>query len=318
VRRLTALFVFISISASVFAKDFSPENDSAKHEPFLLFRDSVLSFRSEKGLVPSFFINMQEQFLAPFKMNLKQFAEFGAGTLITYGLIKNDAAIDENYFRYLKPKSELVEEVSPRITMLGESYAGYFLIGYAGYSFIGKDYKAWRTSLLATEACLSAGLWVRLGKMMTSRERPSVSYWTGVEGGQWRGFVSPFSDLYKSRSVSTFDAFPSGHTSAAFSIATVFAMQYSDKKAIPPVAYTVASLVGISRLTEHEHWVSDIFVGGIIGYLCGRQVVLYDRKVFARSAPEALEGSTHSQSRKKKAEWSFAPAGNGLGLVASW
>jgi len=35
----------------------------------------------------------------------------------------------------------------------------------------------------------------------------------------------------------------------------------------------MATLVGISRLTEHQHWASDIFVGGLLGYVCGKQVV---------------------------------------------
>jgi PAP2 superfamily. len=35
----------------------------------------------------------------------------------------------------------------------------------------------------------------------------------------------------------------------------------------------MATLVGISRLTERAHWASDVFVGGLIGYVCGKQVV---------------------------------------------
>jgi hypothetical protein len=320
-RLITILFfIFISafhvsgISPGSSANDTTlpvPQSPVA-HEPFFCFRDSLLSFGSHKGLVPSFCINIKEQFLAPFKMNGPQLAGFATGALITYGLIQNDAQLDENYFRYMKSKSETVNQISPRVTMLGESYAGYFLISYAGYSFLSKDYKAWRTSVLATQACLSAGIWVRIGKMFTSRERPSAAYWSEVEGGRWRWFVSPFSDLYKSKNVSSFDAFPSGHTSAAFSIATVFAMQYSDRLAVPISAYTIATMVGVSRLSEHEHWVSDVFLGGIIGYLCGRQVVMHDRKVFAAFP------SPFSSIKKKKLKWNVEPTENGLGLIANW
>jgi hypothetical protein len=270
--------------------------DSLSHQSCFLTRDSVLSLRSEKGFIPSFCANMKEQFLAPFHMNKKQLGLFAGGVAITYLLIKNDQAIDHNYFRYVKSRSELAEEVSPRVTMLGESYAAYFLIGYAGYSFVSKDHIAWRTSLLATQACLSAGLWVRLGKMLTSRERPIISYKTD-----------------KTKSVASFDAFPSGHTSAAFSIATVFAMQYSDTKAVPIIAYTVASLVGISRLTEHEHWASDVFVGGCIGYLCGRQVVLHERRLF-----NSTDSPTASQKRKPIWTFGLSDSANGLALSMKW
>jgi len=29
----------------------------------------------------------------------------------------------------------------------------------------------------------------------------------------------------------------------------------------------------LSRITENKHWASDVFVGAVLGYLCGRQVV---------------------------------------------
>ncbi len=66
-----------------------------------------------------------------------------------------------------------------------------------------------------------------------------------------------------------------GHTSTAFAVATVFAKMYADKPVIPILAYTTASMVGLSRLTEHTHWASDIFVGAALGYLCGNQVMDY-------------------------------------------
>ena len=72
---------------------------------------------------------------------------------------------------------------------------------------------------------------------------------------------------------SGYDAFPSGHTSMAFSIATVYAKMYDDYLAVPVIAYSAASLVGLSRLTEHAHWASDVFVGAVLGYCCGNQAV---------------------------------------------
>ena len=40
----------------------------------------------------------------------------------------------------------------------------------------------------------------------------------------------------------------------------------------PYTAYGLASLVSASRLSAQEHWVSDIFVGGTMGFLVGRFV----------------------------------------------
>ena len=71
----------------------------------------------------------------------------------------------------------------------------------------------------------------------------------------------------------SFDSFASGHTAIAFSIATVFASQYNHTPVIPILSYTAATMVGLSRLTENKHWSSDVFVGALAGYLCGKRVV---------------------------------------------
>jgi membrane-associated phospholipid phosphatase len=52
----------------------------------------------------------------------------------------------------------------------------------------------------------------------------------------------------------------------------VFAKQYNETPWIPIIAYSTATLVGITRLTEHTHWASDVLLGGAVGYACARQV----------------------------------------------
>jgi hypothetical protein len=59
----------------------------------------------------------------------------------------------------------------------------------------------------------------------------------------------------------------------AFAAATVFAMEYKNRPWIPVFAYSAASLIGISRITENRHWTTDVVVGAALGYLTGRQVV---------------------------------------------
>jgi len=67
-------------------------------------------------------------------------------------------------------------------------------------------------------------------------------------------------------------SFPSGHASGSFAVAAVFAYEYRDHIAIPITAYTLASIVDVSRLGARQHWLSDIFVGTSIGFLTGRYV----------------------------------------------
>ncbi len=74
----------------------------------------------------------------------------------------------------------------------------------------------------------------------------------------------------------------------------------------------MATLVGISRLTEHAHWASDVFVGGLIGYVCGRQVVAQYNKIHQNT------DSSLSSKSKIKTEFTIIQNGNQLGFYLKW
>ena len=57
-------------------------------------------------------------------------------------------------------------------------------------------------------------------------------------------------------------SFPSGHTASSFAAATALAMFYPRAA---PLAYSVATAVGISRVHLGVHFPSDAAVGGVIG-----------------------------------------------------
>lgn len=63
---------------------------------------------------------------------------------------------------------------------------------------------------------------------------------------------------------STSPSFPSGHTSAAFSVATSVSMAYPKWYIIAP-AYAWAGGVAYSRMTLAAHYPSDVLAGAIIG-----------------------------------------------------
>lgn len=54
---------------------------------------------------------------------------------------------------------------------------------------------------------------------------------------------------------------------------TVFASEYRNKPLIPIIAYSAATLIGVSRITENKHWGTDVLVGAAVGFLAGKQVV---------------------------------------------
>lgn len=66
-------------------------------------------------------------------------------------------------------------------------------------------------------------------------------------------------------------SFPSGHSSTAFAVAAVAEQHYGWKVGVP--AYTLASVVAVSRLQRNKHYLSDVVAGAAVGYIVGRTVV---------------------------------------------
>ncbi|MDO9510662.1 MAG: phosphatase PAP2 family protein [Bacteroidales bacterium] len=113
-----------------------------------------------------------------------------------------------------------------------------------------------KTSLLATRAWMMSFLSTGGLKLLIHRSRP-------YESNNPMDFGGP--------ALSTSNiSFPSGHTATAFAAATVFATEYSDQPFIGIAAYSLAGLVGLSRIYDGEHWPSDVIFGAAVGYAIGR------------------------------------------------
>ncbi len=240
--------------------------------------DSTLSFfRSKKGYVPTLIHNLGYQATFPLRMKGTDFILLGATVVGTLVLINYDQEID-NQLKHVKADNPFINDVSPHVTEFGDYY-GYILVaGIGSYSLVMHDYRLFRASLMASQAAITAGLWIRVGKMLSSRMRPEATY-TDKEfnSDHWFG---PFAQFGSHRSIAAFDAFPSGHTGAAFAMATAFSKEYSDYKAVPITLYSFATIVGVTRIIEHTHWASDVFLGAIIGYFCGKQVYENEKRLF--------------------------------------
>lgn len=62
------------------------------------------------------------------------------------------------------------------------------------------------------------------------------------------------------------NSFPSGHTAQAFAAATFMSKEYGHKSIWYSIgAYSVASSVGIMRVMNNRHWISDVLVGAGVG-----------------------------------------------------
>jgi len=173
-------------------------------------------------------------------------------TLITAALMATDHQTSD-----LLPNTADQSKWSLRVSQIGAPYtlagmaAGMYLISRAT-----GDKKARETGFVGALAIAHTQL-ITLGlKTISQRERP-LDFKANNHGGIafFRGG----------------DSFPSGHSSGSFAMATVFAYEYGkDHKWVPYVSYGLASIISASRLSGEKHWVSDIFVGGSMGFLVGR------------------------------------------------
>jgi hypothetical protein len=66
-------------------------------------------------------------------------------------------------------------------------------------------------------------------------------------------------------------ALPSGHTSRAFAMASVLSHEF-DRWYVSVPAYGFAASVGFQRIHSGDHWLTDVVVGGMLGYAIGRLV----------------------------------------------
>jgi membrane-associated phospholipid phosphatase len=148
---------------------------------------------------------------------------------------------------------------------------GFFNLALTGSFYLGgvlfKDGRARDTARLLFMTFLHTGILSQVLKHLSGRQRPSVD--EGQDG--WvgpLGFFKRYTD-----DISKYDAFPSGHTIVAWGSATVIAHMYSEKVMVGVLSYFLATLVALSRVTEDTHWLSDVFLGAVLGYAIGRFVV---------------------------------------------
>ena len=186
---------------------------------------------------------------------------------ITGGLISADAGIRDFAQRNQSPVAGKFATIgndlgNPLYTL--PPVAAFYLYGY-----VNDDRKARRTSLRAVESLAISSLFTEILKEVAQRNRPN----SGASPNSWNG------PHFSTKNVS----FCSGHTSSAFSMATVFAEEYRDTWYVPPIAYGLASLTGLSRIYSNEHWASDVFFGAAVGYFVGQTVVRYHQNALSNN-----------------------------------
>ena len=136
----------------------------------------------------------------------------------------------------------------------GLTSASIMIVAGTGVSYlITKNKRFEKATILLTGAHLINGLVTHEIKLSFQRHRPNTG--DPYNTFDWRGGPK------------VNDSFVSGHASDAFATATVFAICFGNKKWVPVVAYSAASLIGLSRIYRDQHWTSDVLAGAAVGFL---------------------------------------------------
>ena len=111
-------------------------------------------------------------------------------------------------------------------------------------------------------------------------KKPVLAFWMSIGLSSAAGFIlkyiisrpRPFEYLHTTSIVQTsFSSFPSGHALAVFCILPFVAHEFPRGKIF---FWSIAVLVGLSRIYLQVHYLSDVVAGAFIGYIIG-SVLLY-------------------------------------------
>jgi undecaprenyl-diphosphatase len=162
--------------------------------------------------------------------------------------VERMTAYDVQALRWLlsRPAAARAAGVARAVSRLGDGPA-YVIIGFSFLLFESRAGAGFFSDALLAFA-LELPLYILL-KNKIRRQRPADAF------ESLSAFIKP-SDRF---------SFPSGHTAAAFVMATVLAVHYP---LWAMLAYPVALLIGCSRVMLGVHFPTDIAAGALLGGLC--------------------------------------------------
>jgi membrane-associated phospholipid phosphatase len=226
---------------------------------------------------------------SPFHMNRHNAKYWIVGTVITAGLIASDRTTE----KWL-PDNQQMRDTSNAFTQIGEVYTLYPAVGVTYLVGVLADKpKLKETGALGAEALTDTLILSSVIKAITGRERPNLP------GGNGNWFK------YGNYS------FVSGHSIMSWGLAAVIAHEYHTHKAVPIIAYSLAAAISFARFTGQDHWLSDTFAGGAMGYFVGTYV-------YRHHSDAAIHRAPISRLQPDSIGPYFNPRTRGVGLSLNW
>lgn len=262
------IFVLLIVLSSVMAKEYKYTNGD--------YFDVDVAFNVVKKTTLSIPIDIYNMALSPF-----QNPRYSLGSLgVVGGLVLVDKQTTIFYQERIEANLDFYNlptlfPDSRYRWLMGNGADSWLTYGMAFHylsGLVAGDEKSQAAAMLSVKATAYAvGITHLLLKTVTARERPADdfddcsanSYLTcnPYDFGNWRP-----ADVGAGGSGT---AMPSFHTTMFFSVARVYAEVYDNYWA----PYLGIGLLYASAIRGHQHWVSDLVAGGIVGTFIGHHVV---------------------------------------------
>ena len=216
----------------------------------------------------------------------RELAWFGASIAATLAVSPLDKPAATEFKEPGWQSSRSMQNVTADLAFIGGP--GPFIVG-GGMFAIGELGSAPRLASAGehvTEAVVMAASLTALGKGIAGRALPGVQT---SENFEWaRGFH---------RNNGPFVSFPSGHTAAAFALASSLtgeaeAWRPGTTAYVGPIAYTMATAVGLARVYQRVHWMSDLPLAAAIGTWSGLSVESHVHRQSRNAVRHLLESAT--------------------------
>lgn len=205
-----------------------------------------VEYPAEHYLLRNILCDQANIWTSPLRLRLRDMKFLVPFAGITTGLILTDRASSFEMTRGTHISS------SKHISDAGVALAGVAVVGSYGLGRLHADDHLRETGVLAGEAVLDSVVIDEALKYGFRRERP-------FEGDKKGHFFR------------SGQSFPSEHAGVTWAAATVFANEYPGWFT-KTLAYGTASAVSLARVGGQQHYLSDVFVGGALGYLTGKYV----------------------------------------------
>lgn len=142
---------------------------------------------------------------------------------------------------------------------------------------------------------------------VVSRETPSTAegraYDIRFPGGEWK-----------------YHSFFGGHVANAFATAGYLGERF-ELGLVEPVLYAGAAGIGLARMADRRHWISDTFLGAAVGYSIGRSVATRQKNRLADERALRTGGRDDRPQRSPLGQFTrglYATTSPGAGAVVGW